>query len=195
MASCFYLHLYIYTFAMSLSPTISYLACTAPTTRGGEEFFDYIMKQIKLAGMTRASLARRLGLANNAVFLWERRRRIPINHVVQIAKLLGLDPIYLRNMALKEWTPELFEDDERLRRFAEMTTNELDFLEIIRTAGKRNPRMNEEQKKEFAKFVASLDGDEITQTYDDPQRPGRRSNKKIENVTKKATKKDADVAS
>nr|DAM63331.1 MAG TPA: repressor protein CI [Caudoviricetes sp.] len=165
---------------MSMNTATSYVSCSPSSGEAAGELFDYILKQVKISGMSRTKLARRLGASENAFFLWTRRRRIPINYVVQIAKLLGLDPIYLRNWALKEWAPELFQEDERLRQFADMTQNELEFLEIIRSAGKRNPKMNEEQKKQFAKFVAGLDGDGVTKFYDDQTRAGRPSTKKDE---------------
>ena len=85
-----------------------------------------------------------------------------MGRVIQVAKILGLDPIYVRNWALKEYSPDLFVEDERLREFADLTHN------------KRNPKMNDEQKKRFAEFVAELEDDKPTNFYEDNKGPGRR---------------------
>lgn len=151
----------------------------------GVSLFGVINTNIPLAGLTRATLAQELGVSYNAYYMWEKGNKIPFKYISQIAKILGIDPIYARNLALKTYTPGVFEEDERLRRFGELTRNEGEFLEILRNSGKHNPRMNEEQKKKFAEFVASLDDDKPTNFYDKQLKPGRRStkDKDIERLT------------
>lgn len=140
---------------------------------GSAELCDYLInKQLPLAGLSRIALTRKLGLSQNSVYLWQKAKRIPIARAVQIAKLLGIDPIFVRNWALKEWAPDLFQEDERLRQFADLTRNESEFLEIIRNSGKVNPKMNEEQRKKFTEFVATLSEDKPTEYYDDCVKPG-----------------------
>lgn len=136
---------------------------------------DYLIKLLPQVGLSNAGLARKLGVPANTVSLWRRDGRIPLGRVIQVAKILGLDPIYIRNRALKEYSPDLFVEDERLREFADLTQNERQFLEILRASGKRNPKMNDEQKKRFAEFVAELEDDNPTNFYEDNKGPGRRS--------------------
>ena len=155
----------------------------------GVSLFGVINTNIPLAGLTRATLAQELGVTYNAYYMWEKGNKIPFKYISQIAKILGMDPVYARNLALKTYTPGVFEEDERLRKFGELTLNEGEFLEILRNSGKRNPHMNEEQKKQFAEFVATLDDDKPTNFYDKQLKPGRRSakEKEIERLTPEAS--------
>lgn len=130
---------------------------------GGSELYDYLItQQLPLTGLSKVQLSKRLGLSTNAVSFWGSIKRVPIARAVQVAEILGLDPIHVRNLALKEWAPELFQEDERLRQFADLTRNEAEFLEILRNSGKVNPKMNDEQKAAFEKFVSTLSEDRPT---------------------------------
>ncbi len=130
---------------------------------GGIELFNYLIKeQLPLTGMSRCELCHKLGISHNSAYLWEKSTRVPMVRAIQIAQLLGLDPIFVRNLAIKEWAPELFQEDERLRQFADLTRNESEFLEILRNSGKINPKMNDAQKAEFTRFVATLSEDRPT---------------------------------
>lgn len=171
-AICLLTYLYFYTYQADtiMIPT----ALTKGVTKeGGADLCDYLInKQLPLAGLSRIALTRRLGVSPNSVYLWQKAKRVPLARAVQIAKILGIDPIFVRNWALKEWAPDLFQEDERLRKFADLTSNETEFLEIIRASGKVNPKMNDEQRKKFAEFVASLSDDAPANYYDDCVTPG-----------------------
>ena len=143
-----------------------------------------IFNAIERSGISRVDLSKQLGLNRCAVSNWAQPGvKIPIHRAIAVAKILGLDPIYIRNIALNESYPGLFDYDERLRKYSDLTTNEGEFLEIIRASGKRNPRMNEEQKKEFAAFVAKLSDDTATARFVS-RGPGRPKPEKVEATEK-----------
>ncbi|MDO4936894.1 MAG: helix-turn-helix transcriptional regulator [Sutterellaceae bacterium] len=149
-----------------------------------------IFSALEQSGISRVDLSQRLGLNRNAVTIWAMKgSKIPFAHLATLSSILGLDPVYIRNLALSELHPELFKDDERIRSLGEITKNESEFLEILRSSNKINPKMNEEQKEAFRKFVDSLDGD-VRITDSIKSKPGRRKKKVAEEPQKESTSEE-----
>lgn len=127
-----------------------------PTVR---EWLEQILSQSGLSGM---EACRRLGVQTNSMSLWKKGQvPLPLCHAIALAKMVGVDPLYARNVVLdsKSDAENLWEYDERIRQLSSLTANECEFIEIIRNSGVRNPKMNASQKEAFRKFIQSL-GDE-----------------------------------
>lgn len=121
---------------------------------------QWLTTQIQLSGITAAEIAEACGVGRNMISIWKSGTApVPLKHIYTIAMLMGADPLYARNLYFQDYFPEMWKNDERIRRLSNITNNELEFLEILRSAPVANPKMNEEQKEQFKKFVEGLSGD------------------------------------
>lgn len=123
-------------------------------------FNAWFTTQLALSGVSIEDLAKELGIGRNMISVWKAGKApIPMKHIFKIASMFGSDPLYVRNLFFKENFPGLWEMDERVRKLSEITENELEFLKILREGPVANPKMNDEQKEQFKKFVESLSGE------------------------------------
>lgn len=125
---------------------------------------EWLKHQLKVSGISQSQISRQLNLARNTVSLWlTARQKIPLKHLLSIARLLGTDQLYIRNIALQEMCPDkdLWELDEKIRLLGTLTANEYRFIKLIREVG-TNPRMNEEQESRFTAFLKGLEPDDGT---------------------------------
>ena len=125
---------------------------------------EWLKHQLKVSGISQSQISRQLNLARNTVSLWlTARQKIPLKHLLSIARLIGADPIYIRNVALQEMYPDkdLWELDEKIRLLGTLTANEYRFIKLIREVG-TNPRMNQQQESRFTEFLKGLEPDDGT---------------------------------
>lgn len=121
---------------------------------------QWLTTQIQLSGTSASDIADACKVGRNMVSIWKNGTApVPLKHIYTIAMLIGADPLYARNLYFQDYFPEMWQNDERIRRLGTITNNELEFLEILRSAPVANPKMNDEQKEQFKKFVEGLSGD------------------------------------
>lgn len=130
---------------------------------------EWLTATIDASGMKVAEVAEALGVRPNVVSVWKSGKQdIPSVRLAQMARMMGADVIYVRNLKYAEEEWDTWAQDERIRHLGRITENEYEFLKILRQSKLNNPKMNEEQKKQFAAFVETLE-DSIAGQEFDPQ--------------------------
>ena len=125
---------------------------------------DYVNLQVRLSEKTHRSIAKDMGYrsAHMISMMKSGDARMPWDKIVPFSRSLGIDPLYMMTLCIKEYMPNLWNDFESFFGQPLLTTNELEFIKILRASGKVNPKLNTaEERQEFASFIASLraDGD------------------------------------
>lgn len=121
----------------------------------------YITWQLELCGKTQTQVAQECGfeLANIITMIKQDKTNLPISKVHKMAKALGVDPKYLFKLAYKEYRPEEWAMFEELMGQPVLTQNEVEMIEVIRSAGMANPKLSPKNKEDLVKFAESLKDD------------------------------------
>lgn len=104
---------------------------------------EFLSAQIDMSEKTQKEIAEICGYdkPNIITMLKQGITKLPIPKVAPMAKALGVDPIYLLRIVLREYQPEILEAMEGV--LGDLTSvNEREMLTVIRDAtGNANPRM------------------------------------------------------
>ena len=126
---------------------------------------DWLNYNLKIAGIKQSYVSDRLGVSRNMISMWSKgTQQIPLKHMIKMAEIFGVDPIYARNIYFASvengysWVP-----DERVRLLSSISQNEIEFLEILRKYN-QNPKLTEKQREAFIEFVKGLNPEEPTIT-------------------------------
>lgn len=123
---------------------------------------DYLNWQINLCGKKQLEIAEEVGFPkpNIITMIKQGKTKLPLDKVGKFAKAIEVDPIHLFKLCMQEYMPDTWKEIERMIDQPVLTTNELEFVEIIREANVTNPRLHtDDQRRKFREFVESLRSD------------------------------------
>ena len=123
---------------------------------------DYIRLQIDLCGKKQSEIAQQAGFdkPNMITMIKQGRTKLPLEKIGRMAKALGVDPLHLFKMTMREYQPETWAEIQKLFNQPVLTVNELEMLEVIRSAKVVNPRLRTDvEKKALRQFIRTLRGD------------------------------------
>lgn len=97
---------------------------------------EYISKQIDITQISQKEIAERMDYNKpNIITMFKQgATKIPLNKVATLARILGLDPIFLFRMAMQEYHPKTWESIEVIIGGHLVTGHERYILEIVREA-------------------------------------------------------------
>lgn len=98
----------------------------------------YIKSQVAIAGISQKCISTALNYENpNVVSMIKTgATKLPINKVGPLAKVLKVDPVYLLRLTLCEYWPDTFESIQDLIGKSLVSDNEMDLIQLVRSASK-----------------------------------------------------------
>jgi len=111
---------------------------------------EYISRQIELCGKTQAVVARESGFpqANMISMIKSGTTKVPISKVSQIAKAIGVDPMYLFRLVMAEYQPELWGAIEHIvMAQGVLTESEAEIIATIRESSVPNPKIKTDEDR------------------------------------------------
>src|SRR4051794_19587256 len=117
---------------------------------------EYLAAQIAVSGKSQAEIAREVGYARGNVvnMIKQGAIKLPMNKVGPFAKSLGVEPMHLLRMTLREYLPETWAALEETMGRALVTENEQRLLEVVRkAAGEREVRLDREFERGLTELV------------------------------------------
>jgi transcriptional regulator with XRE-family HTH domain len=120
-------------------------------TRNKVTVAEYLTAQIDLCGKTQKDIARECGFEkpNIITMLKQGTSKLPISRVGVMAKALGVDPLYLFQLAMNEYEPETWASiEELILRQPFVSQNEMDIIQLVRQANVVNPKVRTIEEKE-----------------------------------------------
>ena len=119
---------------------------------------DYIASQLALCGKTQSEVCLEIGYVNpNLLTMIKKgRTKLPINKVKIFAKALGVDPVFLLKLAMKEYQPDTWDVIEEIMGSDAVTDNEYEIVNLVREAsgGMSLTPSNDEEKRELQELVS-----------------------------------------
>lgn len=126
---------------------------------------EYIDWQIGLCGKSQKQIAEEAGFPKpNIITMFKKGdTKLPLEKIGRFAKALEVDPIHLFKLCLSEYLPETWAELQRMFGQPILTQNELELLEVIRSANVANPRVRtDEDRQRVIAAIESLKSDNIT---------------------------------
>lgn len=123
---------------------------------------EYLSWQINLCGKKQLEIAEEVGFPKPNVInmIKQGKTKLPLDKIGRFAKAIEVDPVHLFKLCMQEYMPETWREIERMMSQPVLTTNELEFIEIIRESNVINPRLHTDSDKErFRNFVETLHSD------------------------------------
>lgn len=109
---------------------------------------EYITAQLDLCGKLQSEVAREAGFgsANVVTMIKQGKTKLPMAKVGVFAKAIGVDPLYMFQLVMSEYDPGTWEMiSEYILKQPFISQNELEILEIVRTAKVINPTSTKAQ--------------------------------------------------
>lgn len=126
---------------------------------------EYISWQIQLCGKSQTEIAQQAGFdkPNVITMIKQGKTKVPLAKIAVLAKALEIDPVYFFRLVVGEYMPDLMEIIQQITGGTIVSKNELEFLEVIRSAKVPNPKLRTDtEKRKLREFVDSLKGDNET---------------------------------
>jgi len=123
---------------------------------------EYLSWQIHLCGKKQLEIAEEVGFPkpNIITMIKQGKTKLPLDKVGKFAKAIEVDPIHLFKLCMQEYMPDTWKEIERMIDQPVLTTNELEFIEIIRESNVSNPRLHTDgERQRFREFVETLHTD------------------------------------
>lgn len=123
---------------------------------------DYLNWQINLCGKKQLEIAEEVGFPkpNIITMIKQGKTKLPLDKVGKFAKAIEVDPLHLFKLCMLEYMPDTWKEIEKMIDQPVLTTNELEFVEVMREANVTNPRLRtDDQRRKFREFVESLKSD------------------------------------
>lgn len=106
---------------------------------------------LAILDMPRMQLGNKLGVARSVVGSWcNEQAPVPFNRIAEIAKILGADPLYLRNLWIRQNMPTFFTAFGN-QELESITQNEIDLIKFIRSVKRDNSPLTDKQKEIISK--------------------------------------------
>jgi hypothetical protein len=105
---------------------------------------EYLSEQIHLCGKTQLEISREAGFnrPNIISMLKSGQTKLPITKIAPVAKALGVDPMHLFKMVMREYEPENWNAIENLIMGQPvLSQGEIELIELMRSNGVENPKI------------------------------------------------------
>lgn len=111
---------------------------------------EYLDAQINLCGKSQKQIAEEAGFPKpNIITMFKKGdTKLPLEKIGKFAKAIEVDPIHLFKMCMSEYHPETWVEIQKMLGQPVLTVNELEILEVIRSANVENPRVRTEAERD-----------------------------------------------
>lgn len=136
----------------------------APTTKA-RNVAEYISMQLHLCGKSQTQIAEEVGFEkpNVITMIKQGKTKVPLNKIGSMAKALEVDPVFFFRMVMNEYMPDLMDMIGAITNQPIITSNEMDFIHVIRSSKVVNPKLRTDaEKKKLKEFVDGLRADNET---------------------------------
>lgn len=123
---------------------------------------EYISWQIQLCGKSQTDIAREVGFdkPNVITMIKQGKTKVPLAKIGSMAKALEVDPVHFMKLVLSEYLPDLLEVIQAITAQPLITQNELEFINVIRSANVVNPKLRTDTERDkLRRFVETLKSD------------------------------------
>lgn len=110
---------------------------------------EYIDWQVNLCGKSQKQIAEEAGFPKpNIITMFKQgSTKVPLEKIGKLAKALEVDPVHLLKMCLREYLPDTYAEIEKMFGQPILTQNELELLQVIRSAKVVNPKIRTNDDK------------------------------------------------
>lgn len=129
-----------------------------PTTKA-KTVAEYITMQLHLCGKAQTQIAEEVGFdkPNVITMIKQGKTKVPLNKIGSMAKALEVDPVFFFKFVMNEYMPDLMGMIAAITNQPIITRNEMEFIEVIRSAKVMNPKLRTEaERKRLRDFVETL---------------------------------------
>jgi transcriptional regulator with XRE-family HTH domain len=136
----------------------------APSTKA-RNVAEYISMQLHLCGKSQTQIAEEVGFEkpNVITMIKQGKTKVPLNKIGSMAKALEVDPVFFFRMVMNEYMPDLMDMIAAITNQPIITSNEMDFIHVIRSSKVVNPKLRTDaEKKKLKEFVDTLKADNET---------------------------------
>lgn len=126
---------------------------------------EYVSLQLRLCGKDQTEVAQEVGFnkPNVLTMIKQGKTKVPLERIGPLAKAMGVDPVFFFRMVVNEYLPTLMPIIEGIFNAPIISQNELEFIDVVRSAKVINPKLRtEEERRQLRKFVDTLKGDNET---------------------------------
>lgn len=112
---------------------------------------EYLSQQFDLCGKTQLEIAREAGFEKSNVLTMFKQgtTKLPLSRVGRVARAIGVDPLYLYQLAMSEYEPETWAEIEGLvLRQPVVTQNEMEIIQLLRNCGVPNPKVRTQEERD-----------------------------------------------
>lgn len=130
-----------------------------------ETVAEYIDWQVSLCGKTQREIADQAGFAkaNIITMIKNGDTKVPLEKIGKLAKALEVDPIFFYKMCLQEYLPGMWDELEKIFGQPALSQNEVEILEVIRSANVVNPRIRTDtERRRLLDVINTLKPDNAT---------------------------------
>ena len=133
---------------------------TRSRTKAPMTVAEYLSEQIHLCGKTQLEISREAGFnrPNIISMLKSGQTKLPITKIAPVAKALGVDPMHLFKMVMREYEPENWNAIENLIMGQPvLSQGEVELIELMRADGIENVKIrNSDDEKQVLKALRLL---------------------------------------
>lgn len=145
-------------------------ATTPHSSRKNISVAEYIERQIDLCGKTQGEIAAEVGFnkQNMISMIKLGKAKLPIAKIAPMANALGVDPLYLFQLVMREYHPDTWDAiQEYVFKQPFVTANEMEIINVVRESSVPNPRIRTEAEKiQLLKVISALKSDNATADSD-----------------------------
>lgn len=111
---------------------------------------EYLDAQINLCGKSQKQIAEEAGFPKpNIITMFKKGdTKLPLEKIGKFAKAIEVDPIHLFKLCMSEYQPETWAEIQKMFGQPVLTVNELEILEVIRSANVENPRVRTDAERQ-----------------------------------------------
>lgn len=120
---------------------------------------QYLTAQIQISGLKQKDIADALGYTKpNIITMFKQGlTKLPIEKVGALAKVLGVDPVYLLRIVMNDYMPGTYNALISIFGQEPITENEREIIATIRLmSGGSNPELNDNARQKLSEFVQSM---------------------------------------
>lgn len=111
---------------------------------------QYVDQQVNLCGKSQLDIAREAGFnkPNIITMIKQGKTKLPMAKIGPMAKALCVDPVYLFQLAMREYEPDTWEAlEEFIFKAPILSQNEIEIVEIIRQSTVPNPKIRTDEDR------------------------------------------------
>ena len=110
---------------------------------------EYIDWQVNLCGKSQKQIAEEAGFPKpNIITMFKQgTTKVPLEKIGKLAKALEVDPVHLLKLCLREYLPDTDAEIENIFGQPVLSQNELELIEVIRSAKVENPKIRTHDEK------------------------------------------------